>query len=117
MSFFDILDEVLSALEIPYYEGQPEFAEGDVPDEFVSYSVYDIPKLYGCGRELATTYYVTVNIYTSGEDKAQTADNISAVLTTLLTEKGFVRRSGSFGLTDDFPSCYHRIVEFGYCEE
>ena len=113
MSFFDLLDGLLSELEIPYYEGQPEFS-GDAPDAFISYSVYDVPKLHGCGREIITSYDLTVNIYTTGAGRAQAADSIGNTLINLLTNNGFVRRSGSFGLTDDFPGFYHRIIEFIY---
>ena len=114
MSFFDLLEGVLAVLDVPCYEGAPEF-ERSPPDSFITYSVYDVPKLYGCGTEEVTAYYVTVNIYTSGEDRAHEADNLGSALTALLTENGFVRQSGSFGLSDDFPRYYHRILEFNYC--
>ena len=32
-------------------------------------------------------------------------------------ENGFVRQSGSYGLTDDFPEYYHRTIEFNYSRE
>lgn len=114
MSFFELLDGLLSELYVPYFEGQPEFS-GDAPDKFITYSVYDVPKLHGCGREIITAYFLTVNIYTTGPGKAREADSIGGDLTALLTDNGFVRRGGSFGLTDDFPGCYHRILEFEYC--
>lgn len=117
MSFFDLLNGLLTTLDVPFYEGQPELTDEDPPEVFLSYSVYYVPKLHGCGTELVTTYYVTVNIYTSGKDKQTTADNVSTALSALLTENGFVRRSGSFGLSNDFPKYYHRIVEFMYCYE
>ena len=116
MSIFTLLDGLLAELDIDYYEGQPEFSDS-TPEEFISYSVYDVPKLDGCGTELVTSYYVTINIYTTGADKAQTADNIGTALTALFTENGFVRQSGSYGLTDDFPGYYHRIIEFNYSRE
>lgn len=116
MSFFDLLNGLLTTLDVPFYEGQPEFS-GEPPEAFISYSVYDVPKFFGCGEELYTTYYVTVNIYVTGNDKAQTADNINMALTALLTENGFIRQSGSYGLTDDFPGYYHRTAEFNYSRE
>ena len=116
MSFFDLLHGLLTTLDVPFYEGQPEFT-GEVPEAFISYSVYDVPKLFGCGQEIYTTYYLTINIYTTGSDKAAVAGNISTALTAILTENGFVRQSGSYGLTDDFPEYYHRTIEFNYSRE
>lgn len=113
MSFFELLEGHLSELDIPYYEGQPEF-EGSPPETFISYSVYDVPGFYGCGKELVTTYYVTINIYAEGVDRALVADNVSEALTNLLTNDGFVRESGTYGLTDDFPRYYHKIIKFNY---
>ena len=74
--------------------------------------VSDVPSLHGCGKEVMTTFNVTFNIYTSGQNKKQRSAEINAELTKLLTESGFVRRSGSFGLSNDFPRYYHRITEF-----
>ena len=116
MSFYDLLNGLLSELDIPYFEGSPELSDS-TPEAFIFYNVYDVPALRGCGEEFLTTYYVTVNVYTTGENNAQTADNIGTALTTLLTENGFVRQSGSYGLTDDFPEYYHRIIEFNYSRE
>ena len=111
MSFFEKLDELLSALEIPYYEGQPDFGEEPEPEAFISYNVYDYPALSGCGKELVTCYNVTVNIYTSGENRAVIADNIAHALWNLAEPEGFVRRGGSCGYMDDYPDHYHRIIE------
>lgn len=116
MSIFELIDGLLTTLDVPFYEGQPEF-EAEPPPAFISYNVYDVPAFFGCGKELATTYYVTINIYTSGADKAAAADNLGAALTILLTDSGFIRRSGNYGLTDDFPQYYHRTVEFEFCRE
>lgn len=116
MSIFELIDGLLTTLDVPYYEGQPEF-EAEPPSAFISYNVYDVPAFFGCGKELATTYYVTINIYTSGADKATVADNLSTALTALFTENGFIRQSGNYGLSDDFPKYYHRIIEFNYSRE
>ena len=116
MSFFNLLDGLLTTLDVPFYEGQPEF-ENDPPAAFISYNVYDVPKLFGCGKEAATSYFVTINIYTTGTDKATVADNISTALTTLFVDSGFVRQSGAYGLTNDFPGYYHRTVDFEFCRE
>lgn len=116
MSFFDLLDGLLTTLDVPFYEGQPEF-ERSPPEAFVTYSVYDVPNLFGCGCELYTTYHVTLNIYVTGENRHQTVDNLGATVTNLLTENGFVRQSGSFGLSNDFPRYYHRILDFSYSRE
>ena len=124
MSFFDLLDGLLTTLDVPFFEGQPEF-ERSPPETFITYNVYDVPKLYGCGRELYTTYYVTINIYTCGERNGAdncvhagiVACNLGEAVITLFTENGFVRQSGSFGLSNDFPDYYHRILDFAYSRE
>ena len=113
MHFQELLDGLLTTLDVPFFEGQPEFAQ-DAPEMFLSYNVYDVPKLHGCGVEVVTEYYVTVNVYATGADRARSADNLGTALTALLTENGFVRRSGSFGLTNDFPGYYHRVIDFCY---
>lgn len=115
MSFFDLLNALLTTLDIPYYEGQPEF-EGEWPELFLSYNVYDNPVHWGCGVECGTKYVVTLNIYAKGADRAQTAGNTGIAIDSLLTENGFFRISGSFGLSDDFPQYYHRIVEYCYIQ-
>lgn len=116
MSIFELIDGLLTTLDVPYYEGQPEF-EAEPPPAFISYNVYDVPTFFGCGKELYTTYYVTLSIYTTGTDKAAVADNLSVALTALFTENGFIRQSGNYGLSDDFPKYYHRIIEFNYSRE
>lgn len=116
MSIFELIDGLLTTLDVPFYEGQPEF-ETEPPPVFISYSVYDVPTFFGCGKELYTTYYLTISIFTTGTDKATVADNLSTALTTLFTDSGFVRQSGAYGLTNDFPGYYHRTVEFEFCRE
>ena len=114
MSFFELLNGLLSELDITYYEGAPDFGEEIPPGIFITYSVYDVPSLRGCGEEQTTTYYVTINIYAAGAGRTVSADNAGRELTALFAENGFVRRSGSFGLTNDFPGYYHRIIDFYY---
>ena len=92
MSFFDLLDGLLTTLDVPFYEGQPEF-EGDPPAAFISYSVYDVPKLFGCGKEMVTSYYVTINIYTTGTDKATVAELAEMYN---MSEGHFIRQFKSF---------------------
>lgn len=110
-NFFETLEALLATLSVPFYEGAPETGQEELP-EFIFYSVYDVPSLHGCGKEVMTTFNVTFNIYTSGQNKKQRSAEINAELEKLLTESGFVRRSGSFGLSNDFPRYYHRITEF-----
>lgn len=113
MSFHDLLNGLLTELDVPFYEGSPELPE-NMPEMFVTYSVYDVPKLRGEGVELVTTYSVTVNIYTTGRKKADRATSFGRDLTALFTENDFTRRSGSYGLTNSFPGYYRRIIEFYY---
>ena len=111
MSFHDLLNGLLSELEIPYFEGSPEF-EGEWPELFVTYSVDDGPAHWGCGQEFCTRYNVTFSIYSTGENMAQNAEDTGTALDTILTGNGFTRISGSFGFGSDFPDYYRRIVEY-----
>ena len=104
MSFFDLLDGLLTTLDVPFFEGQ---------------------QLYGCGKEFLTTYYVTINIYTTGDRNGEdicvhagvVACNLGETVITLFTENGFVRQGGSYTLSNDFPGYYHRILDFAYSRE
>lgn len=114
MCFFNILNNLLTELKIPFYEDAPDFGQESAPQAFIYYHAHDVPKLHGCGKEQVTTYYVTVNIYTTGQNRKARAVSIGNDLTALFVKNGFVRMSGSFGLTDDFPKYYRRIIEFNY---
>ena len=113
MSFFELLDGLLTELDVPFYEGQPEF-ERSPPEKFITYDVYEVPHLFGDGIEQTTNYHVTLNVFATGSDRARTAVNLCTALTNLLTENGFLRQGGSFTLTDDFPRYYRKIIEFNY---
>ena len=113
MSFFELLDGLLTELQVPFYEGQPEF-ERDPPEAFITYDVEDVPHQRGDGQELTTAYHVTFSIYTSGKYKRQNAAEVEQVLTALLLDNGFIRQSGSFGLSNTFMRYYRRIIEFNY---
>ena len=113
MSFHELLDGLLTELQVPFYEGQPEF-DGTPPEQFVSYHIRDVPALRGCGRECYTAYYVTLNIYTTGAHKHINSSYTEHNLTALLLDNGFIRQGGSFGLSNDFSRYYHRITEFYY---
>lgn len=116
MNVFELIDSLLDRLEMPYYEGQPEF-ERSPPEAFISYNVYDVPSLRGDGRERTTAFFLTLNIYTTGQNRKTRAVDADKALTALFTENGFTRRGGSFGLTDDFPRYYHRVIEFNFDDE
>ena len=113
MSVFELIEGYLQELEIPFYEGQPEFARSP-PETFLVYDLYDVPGLRGIGVELITRYHITLNVYTTGTKYRQKNDEICMKLTALLTENGFVRESGSYISMNDFPKYYHRAIEFIY---
>ena len=46
MSFHDLLNGLLSELDIPYFEGSPELSDS-TPEAFIFYNVYDVPALRG----------------------------------------------------------------------
>lgn len=110
---FDLIGGLLTELDIPFYENQPEFSKNP-PEQFITYSLYNVPQLYGAGVEMITRYHITFNIYTTGTDYKQNADTISVNLTALLLENDFIRQSGSDSLSNDFPKYYHKAIEFIY---
>lgn len=110
---FDLIGGLLTELDIPFYENQPEF-KGNSPEQFITYSLYDIPQFYGAGVEMVTRYHITFNIYTTGTNYKQNADDISINLTALLLDNGFVRQGGSCAVSNDFPKYYHKAAEFIY---
>lgn len=112
MSFLDLLNGLLTELNVPFYEGAPDFGQDPAPQAFIYYSAHDVPKLRGCGEEMVTTYYVTINILVAGS--GQNADDIGHELTTLLINNGFIRMSGNYRFDDSFPKCYHKAIEFNY---
>ena len=113
MSIFELIDGVLKEMDIPFYEGQPEFARSP-PKDFIVYDLYDVPFFYGCGEEQITRYYITFNIFTSGNENRQNSDKISENLTSLLLENGFLRTGANYSTTPAFPKYYRKIIEFVY---
>ena len=113
MSIFELIGGLLTELDIPFYENQPEFAR-EPPEQFITYSLYNVPQFYGAGVEIITRYHITFNIYTTGTNYKQNADTISVNLTALLLENDFIRQSGSDSLSNDFPKYYHKAIEFIY---
>ena len=110
---FEIIDNILSQLNIPFYDRQPQFTKNP-PEQFITYSLYEVPVFYGCGKEQITRYHITFSIYTTGTDYKQNADTINSNLTALLLENDFVRQSGSYAVSNDFPKYYRRVIEFIY---
>lgn len=112
MSIFELIGGLLTVLDIPHYENQPVCK--NPPEQFITYSLYNIPQFYGAGVEMITRYHITFNIYTTGTNYKQNADTISVNLTALLLENDFIRQSGSDSLSNDFPKYYHKAIEFIY---
>lgn len=111
--FSELVEGLLAELDIPFYENQPLLSKNP-PQQFITYSFYDIPQFYGAGVEMITRYHITFNIYTTGTNYKQNADTINENLTALLLDNGFVRQSGSDSLSNDFPKYYHKSAEFIY---
>lgn len=110
---FEIINNILDGMNIPYYDRQPGFSKNS-PSQFITYSFYNVPAFYGCGIEQVTRYHVTFNIYTTGENYKAQADSINDTLTALLLENDFIRQSGNYGISNDFPKYYHKAIEFIY---
>lgn len=109
MRIFELIDGTLTLLNVPFYNGMPEFAVNEVPDLFVTYSVYDRPQDYGDGIEQVTRYYVTVSIF--GTDQAA-VDSEYISLLSLFAEYGFIRIGANYTSDDDFPKYYRNTVDF-----
>ena len=62
MTINDVLSSVLPSLEIPYYDGVPEFPEGEEPDAYCYYTLYSLPALRGDGGLVSEQWTVTLTV-------------------------------------------------------
>ena len=74
MDVFQKIDGVLKGLNtetrsIPYYYGMPEF-DRDVPDNYITYSTYEVPSCFGDGCYHKKLHTVTVDIFSNHIDPA-----------------------------------------------
>lgn len=105
MTVFEIIDGILTQLELPFYQNMPEFAR-EPPDIFIAYNLHNIPALRGDGHEIATRFFVTFNIF--GKSNA-TVNNVYTNLKNLLENSGFTRSGTLYTSDSDFPK-YFRIT-------
>ena len=108
MTIYEILDGILSAFDVPYYDHMPEFAEGEEDRLFISYNLWDVPSLFGDGEEDMTEYHVTVNVF--GCD-AQSVDSLYDHVISALKDEGFCRQGGTFSKSNQFPAYYRKSGE------
>lgn len=111
MTIFDIIDGVLSGLNVPFYDHSPEFAEGEDPALFITYDVYDVPYLFGDGNEGVTSYGITINVFGLS---AGDCDSLYKRVIKAFKDNEFCRKGGTFGRSNDFPGYYRLIGELTY---
>lgn len=109
MNIFDRTDGVLRILNVPFYDTMPEFADGEEPDLYIVYSVYDSPALRGDGRLEAVEYTVTINII--GTNAAET-DALQLKLIPLMEEYDYSYGGCNYEIDSDFPATIRRITDF-----
>lgn len=107
MTIFEILDGALSELDVPFYDHMPEFAEGEEDGLFITYSLYNVPYLFGDGVEKVTRYFITVSFF--GQDYAQT-DALFDSAENVLSAAEFRRAGTRYSKGSSFPG-YYRIDE------
>lgn len=113
MTIFEIIDGILNQIGIPFYHDMPEFArelpDNFMPDNFIVYSAYDTPSLYGDGDEITTRYHFTFSIF--GKDRSN-VKNAYETLKPLLKNSGFIRTGTTYTSDDDFPKYYRTSADF-----
>ena len=114
MKIFEVIDNALAELEVPFYYGMPEFAEGEEPEIFISYSVYDTPAARNDGSEVTTRYTATFSIFSR---TIEDLDSCEESLRELLRGKKFFRTGGSWSSSDDFPRYERRTIDYTYILE
>lgn len=109
-----ILDTVLPSLGVPYYDGVPEFPEGEEPRAFCYYTLYSLPALRGGGVLMAEEYTVTLTV--AARDVTQ-GDSLSEQVRDLFEENGFVWTGCNYSRDNDFPRGNLNSMDFKYVIE
>lgn len=110
----NILDSVLQSLGVPYYDGVPEFPEGEDEELYIYYSLYSCPKLRGGGVLMAEEYTVTLTV--AARDVTQ-GDTLSGQVRDLFEENGFVWTGCNYSRDNDFPRGNLCSMDFKYIIE
>lgn len=113
MTIFDIINDNLAGLSVPYWFAMADLTT-DTPPLFIVYDLYDNAVQSGDGEETATRYTVTIHIISTD---AENADSLYKRLLAAFRRAGFVRAGGSYSCTDNFPEYYQRSVDFYYIME
>lgn len=114
MTINEILSSVLPSLEIPYYDGVPEFPEGEEPEAYCYYTLYSLPALRGDGGLVAEQWTVTLTV--AALDK-ETGDELSEEARDLMEENGFVWAGCTYTRDNDFPRENLCSIDFKYLIE
>ena len=114
MTINDVLSSVLPSLEIPYYDGVPEFPEGEEPMAYCYYTLYSLPELRGDGVLEAEQWIVTLTV--AALDK-ETGDELSEEVRELMEENGFVWAGCTYTRDNDFPRGNLCSIDFKYVIE
>lgn len=110
----DILDTVLPSLGVPYYDGVPEFPEGEEPRAFCYYTLYSLPALRGDGGLFAVQWTVTLTVCAL---ERETADTLSQTAVGLMEDAGFVWTGCTYTRDNDFPRGNLCSIDFKYIIE
>ena len=107
----DKVDAVLSTVFDHYYNGMPEFAEGEEPDTYAVYSVREKPDNFASGKYHAKTYWVSVSIISDALDRSLYGQTENAFVTA-----GFIYSGGTdvpgYESSEAYPHRYRYSQEY-----
>lgn len=109
------MDTVLTALNLPFYCGMPEFSETDQPEKYLVYNVGDTPAEFAEGNDIATEYIITINIFSPFVDSA-----LMKLVKSTMKASGFIYAGGnqiSDGKTFPFRYQYYQDYKINFMEE
>lgn len=109
MEIHNIIDDILTEFDIPFYDGMP--LSDDEPPIYIVYSMYDRCGLYADGKPLQTEYIITFNVI--GNDLRK-VDEIQSKLSDTLIENEFCYAGCSYQIDNEFPRRFRRIIDFKY---
>ncbi len=108
MKIFDIIDQVLSSMNVAFYDSFVDNGK-ERPDLYIVYNLYDTSSLYGDGVLLMLEYIITFNII---GDSVVNVDCTQQKLMKVLQENGFVYAGCNYAMDSDYPNMYRRIIDF-----
>lgn len=77
MGVHEIVDGVLEGLNLPYFEGMPDFGDNE-PESYYTYTADAVPALSADDMVLDEEYNVYINLFTPVLDTARIRDTTAA---------------------------------------